>query len=57
MDGGGEIHSNHFQMKMIIYNNENKTTKNKKPVYFKQQGADDWNEHHTTLSPYFYSSN
>lgn len=27
---GGGIHSNHFQMKMIIYNNENKTKKKQK---------------------------
>lgn len=33
---GEKIPSNHFQMKMIIYNNESQ----KKPAYFKQQGAE-----------------
>lgn len=33
---GGKIPSNHFQMKMIMHNNESQ----KKPAYFKQQGAE-----------------
>lgn len=37
MDRRGKIPSNHFQMKMIIYNNESQ----KKPAYFKQQEAED----------------
>lgn len=33
---GKKIPSNHFQVKMISYNNESQ----KKPAYFKQQGED-----------------
>lgn len=37
-EGGKNITSNHFQVKMIIYYNE---SQKKPPAYFKQQGAED----------------